>query len=88
MNGWTPLTPRSDDDTVESALSDLVRDYDKCWSGLDFVGLSRAARLVSLAMTIGLAQTKLDNDLPAAKKLIAETHDNVRDDAITGGRHR
>src|SRR4051812_2251291 len=31
-------------------------------------------RLVSLAMTIGLAQTKLDNDLPAAKKLIGEAH--------------
>lgn len=32
--------------------------------------------LVSLAMTIGLAQTKLDTDLPAAKKLIAEAHDD------------
>ncbi|MGW0162465.1 sensor histidine kinase [Mycobacterium sp. NPDC003323] len=31
-------------------------------------------RLVSLAMTIGLAQTKLDNDLPAAGKLISEAH--------------
>ena len=31
-------------------------------------------RLVSLAMTIGLAQTKLDNDLPAARKLISEAH--------------
>ncbi len=35
-------------------------------------------RLVSLAMTIGLAQTKLDSDLPAAKKLIAEAHDGAK----------
>lgn len=35
-------------------------------------------RLVSLAMTIGLAQTKLDTDLPAAKKLIAEAHDDAK----------
>lgn len=35
-------------------------------------------RLVSLAMTIGLAQTKLDNDLPAAKALIAEAHDDAK----------
>ena len=35
-------------------------------------------RLVSLAMTIGLAQTKLDSDLPAAKKLIAEAHDDAK----------
>jgi signal transduction histidine kinase len=35
-------------------------------------------RLVSLAMTIGLAQTKLDNDLPQAKKLIAEAHDDAK----------
>jgi len=31
-------------------------------------------RLVSLAMTIGLAQTKLDNDLPTARKLMTEAH--------------
>jgi signal transduction histidine kinase len=35
-------------------------------------------RLVSLAMTIGLAQTKLDTDLPAAKELIAEAHDDAK----------
>jgi signal transduction histidine kinase len=35
-------------------------------------------RLVSLAMTIGLAQTKLDDDLPEAKKLIAEAHDDAK----------
>jgi signal transduction histidine kinase len=35
-------------------------------------------RLVSLAMTIGLAQTKLDNDLPTAKQLIAEAHDDAK----------
>ena len=35
-------------------------------------------RLVSLAMTIGLAQTKLDTDLPAAKRLIAEAHDDAK----------
>jgi signal transduction histidine kinase len=35
-------------------------------------------RLVSLAMTIGLAQTKLDTDLPQAKKLISEAHDDVK----------
>jgi signal transduction histidine kinase len=35
-------------------------------------------RLVSLAMTIGLAQTKLDSDLPEAKKLIAEAHDGAK----------
>jgi signal transduction histidine kinase len=35
-------------------------------------------RLVSLAMTIGLAQTKLDGDLPAAKQLIAEAHDDAK----------
>lgn len=34
-------------------------------------------RLVSLAMAIGLAQTKLDSDLPAAKQLIAEAHDEA-----------
>jgi signal transduction histidine kinase len=35
-------------------------------------------RLVSLAMTIGLAQTKLDTDLPTAKQLIAEAHDDAK----------
>jgi signal transduction histidine kinase len=35
-------------------------------------------RLVSLAMTIGLAQTKLDSDLPTAKQLIAEAHDDAK----------
>jgi signal transduction histidine kinase len=35
-------------------------------------------RLVSLAMTIGLAQTKLDTDLPEAKKLIGEAHDDAK----------
>jgi signal transduction histidine kinase len=35
-------------------------------------------RLVSLAMTIGLAQTKLDNDLPEAKKLITEAHEDAK----------
>ena len=35
-------------------------------------------RLVSLAMTIGLAQTKLDTDLPAAKELIAEAHEDAK----------
>src|SRR6478752_5925868 len=35
-------------------------------------------RLVSLAMTIGLAQTKLDTDLPAAKQLTAEAHDDAK----------
>lgn len=35
-------------------------------------------RLVSLAMTIGLAQTKLDSDMPQAKKLIAEAHDDAK----------
>src|SRR6476646_9294865 len=35
-------------------------------------------RLVSLAMTIGLAQTKLDSDLPAAKTLIAEAHGDAK----------
>ena len=35
-------------------------------------------RLVSLAMTIGLAQTKLDTDLPAAKALIAEAHEDAK----------
>jgi signal transduction histidine kinase len=35
-------------------------------------------RLVSLAMTIGLAQTKLDTDLPAAKALISEAHDDAK----------
>lgn len=35
-------------------------------------------RLVSLAMTIGLAQTKLDTDLPAAKQLIAEAHEDAK----------
>jgi signal transduction histidine kinase len=29
-------------------------------------------------MTIGLAQTKLDSDLPAAKQLIAEAHDDAK----------
>ncbi|WP_199178129.1 sensor histidine kinase [Mycobacterium hubeiense] len=35
-------------------------------------------RLVSLAMTIGLAQTKLDTDLPAARTLIAEAHEDAK----------
>ena len=35
-------------------------------------------RLVALAMTIGLAQTKLDTDPPAAKALIAEAHDDAK----------
>ena len=35
-------------------------------------------RLVSLAMTIGLAQTKLDTDPSAAKALIAEAHDDAK----------
>ncbi|MGB3485936.1 MAG: sensor histidine kinase [Mycobacterium sp.] len=35
-------------------------------------------RLVSLAMTIGLAQTKLDTDLPAAKTLINEAHNDAK----------
>jgi len=35
-------------------------------------------RLVSLAMTIGLAQTKLDTDLPQAKKLIGEAHEDAK----------
>ena len=35
-------------------------------------------RLVSLAMTIGLAHTKLDTDLPQAKKLIGEAHDDAK----------
>jgi signal transduction histidine kinase len=35
-------------------------------------------RLVSLAMTIGLAQTKLDTDLPAAKTLIDEAHADAK----------
>lgn len=35
-------------------------------------------RLVSLAMTIGLAQTKLDTDLSQAKKLIGEAHDEAK----------
>lgn len=35
-------------------------------------------RLVSLAMTIGLAQTKLDTDLPQAKILIGEAHDDAK----------
>jgi signal transduction histidine kinase len=35
-------------------------------------------RLVSLAMTIGLAQTKLDNDLPEARKLISEAQDDAK----------
>ncbi len=35
-------------------------------------------RLVSLAMTIGLAQTKLDSDPPAAKALIAEAHNDAK----------
>ena len=35
-------------------------------------------RLVSLAMSIGLAQTKLDTDPPAAKQLIAEAHDDAK----------
>jgi hypothetical protein len=34
------VTSRSDDPAVESALTDLVRDYDKQWSTLDFVGLA------------------------------------------------
>lgn len=35
-------------------------------------------RLVSLAMTIGLAQTKMDSDPSAAKELIAEAHDEAK----------
>ncbi len=35
-------------------------------------------RLVSLAMTIGLAQTKLDTDPPVARSLIAEAHEDAK----------
>lgn len=35
-------------------------------------------RLVSLAMTIGLAQTKLDTDLPQARRLIGEAHADAK----------
>ncbi|KUI15649.1 histidine kinase [Mycobacterium lehmannii] len=35
-------------------------------------------RLVSLAMTIGLAKTKLDSDPSAAKALIAEAHEDAK----------
>jgi signal transduction histidine kinase len=35
-------------------------------------------RLVSLAMTIGLAQTKLDTDPSAAKALMAEAHEDAK----------
>lgn len=35
-------------------------------------------RLVSLAMTIGLAQTKLENDPSAAKALISEAHEDAK----------
>ena len=35
-------------------------------------------RLVSLAMTIGLAQTKLESDPPTARALIAEAHDDAK----------
>jgi signal transduction histidine kinase len=35
-------------------------------------------RLVSLAMTIGLAQTKLDTDLAQARQLIGEAHDEAK----------
>ncbi|KUI06061.1 sensor histidine kinase [Mycobacterium sp. IS-3022] len=35
-------------------------------------------RLVSLAMTIGLAQTKFDTDPSAAKALMAEAHDDAK----------
>ncbi len=35
-------------------------------------------RLVSLAMTIGLAQTKLDSDPSAARALIAEAHEDAK----------
>ena len=34
------MTSPSDAHAVESALTDLVREYDKRWSGLDFVGLT------------------------------------------------
>ena len=33
------MTSPSDGHAVESALNDLVRDYDQRWSSLDFVGL-------------------------------------------------
>jgi hypothetical protein len=33
------MSPQSDDD-VAKALTDLVRDYDKYWSSLDFAGLA------------------------------------------------
>lgn len=39
-------------------------------------------RLVSLAMTIGLAQTKLDSDLQTAKALIAEAHDDAKSSLV------
>jgi hypothetical protein len=35
------LTPPSDEDAVEAALLDLVRDYDKQWSALNFIALSQ-----------------------------------------------
>jgi hypothetical protein len=34
------VSQRPDDDAVATALTDLVREYDKRWSGLDFDGLA------------------------------------------------
>jgi len=34
------VTPRTDDQAVESALTELVRDYDKHWSDRDFGALA------------------------------------------------
>ena len=34
------MTGKADDSVVESALTDLIRDYDKMWSELDFGALS------------------------------------------------
>lgn len=34
------MTPKPDDDVVGSSLAVLVRDYDKRWCALDFIGLA------------------------------------------------
>jgi hypothetical protein len=40
VNGRVSVTPPADDPVIETGLTDLVREYDKRWSNLDFVGVS------------------------------------------------
>jgi hypothetical protein len=40
VSGGAPVTSQHEDHAVESALTELIREYDKHWSSLDFVAVA------------------------------------------------